>query len=234
MHDQTKAEFLHEQSDNAENQAFINEISVPGWEFIPKIDSRRFIKTHLPFSLMPPSVMESQAKVIYVARNPKDVAVSYYHLSRLYRTTGYVGDFPKFWNYFENDSVAWSPYWEHIKEGWQRRFESNVLFMFYEEMNKDLPTTIRKVAKFLDKQINDEQIEQLTNHLSIENFRNNPSINLHELRRIKVLNSSEQSFVRNGKSMLKGWQKEYTPEIAERVEAWIAKNLQNTTMRFPE
>lgn len=32
--------------------------------------------------------------------------------------------------------VAWSPYWEHIKEGWAHRQEPNVLFMFYEEMNQ--------------------------------------------------------------------------------------------------
>lgn len=42
-------------------------------------------------------------KIIYVARNPKDVAVSYYHLNKLYRTQGYIGDFETYWNYFENN-----------------------------------------------------------------------------------------------------------------------------------
>lgn len=165
MHDKTKQMFIDEHEGNTKNQDMIRTISVPGYEFIPNIAEKRFIKTHLPFSLMPPSVMGERAKIIYVARNPKDVVVSYYHLSRLYRTTGYVNDFDTFWNYFENDlgniltirknymflnqsvngnwclnliqiAVAWSPYWEHIKEGWAHRNESNVLFMFYEEMNK--------------------------------------------------------------------------------------------------
>lgn len=103
MHDKTKQTFLEEHEGNVGNQDMIRTISVPGYEFIPNIAEQRFIKTHLPFSLMPPSVMNEQAKVIYVARNPKDVAVSYYHLSRLYRTTGYVNDFDTFWDYFEND-----------------------------------------------------------------------------------------------------------------------------------
>lgn len=30
----------------------------------------------------------------------------------------------------------WTPYWEHIKEGWNMRHEENVLFIFYENMNK--------------------------------------------------------------------------------------------------
>lgn len=168
MHDKTKQTFIDEHDGNVMNQNMIRTISVPGYEFIPNTVGKRFIKTHLPFSLMPPSVMNERAKIIYVARNPKDVIVSYYHLSRLYRTTGYVNDFNTFWDYFENDlgiifwlkityvlfligmsikrkllqnqihsiAVAWSPYWEHIKEGWAHRNESNVLFMFYEEMNK--------------------------------------------------------------------------------------------------
>lgn len=103
MHDKTKKMFIEEHEGNVQNQDMIRTISVPGYEFIPNITEKRFIKTHLPFSLMPPSVMNERAKVIYVARNPKDVVVSYYHLSRLYRTTGYVNNFDKFWDYFEND-----------------------------------------------------------------------------------------------------------------------------------
>lgn len=80
----------------------------------------------------------------------------------------------------------------------------------------------------------EEEVIKLTDYLSIENFRNNPAVNQHELREIKILNSSEQSFVRNGKSTLKGWQKEYTPEIVRRVEDWIESNLHDTTLRFPD
>lgn len=94
--------FLKEQEGNPENQRMINEISIPGYQYIPDIVGQRFIKTHLPFSLMPPSVMNENCKTVYVARNPKDVVVSLYYLSRLYRGIGYVEDFETFWNYFEN------------------------------------------------------------------------------------------------------------------------------------
>lgn len=65
------------------------------------MESPRFIKTHFPFQLLPPSVMEQNCKVIYVARNPLDVAVSYYHQNRLLRTQGFQRDFKTYWNYFE-------------------------------------------------------------------------------------------------------------------------------------
>lgn len=81
--------------------------------------------------------------------------------------------------------------------------------------------------------MNEEQVATLANYLSIENFRNNPAVNQHELREIGILNATEPSFVRNGKSTLNGWQKEYTADIVSRVESWIAENLTDTSLRFP-
>lgn len=82
--------------------------------------------------------------------------------------------------------------------------------------------------------MNEEQVAKLANYLSIENFKNNPAVNQHELREIGILNATEPSFVRNGKSTLNGWQKEYSADIVARVESWIAKNLTDTTLRFPK
>uniref|UniRef100_A0A2A4KBP1 Sulfotransferase domain-containing protein n=1 Tax=Heliothis virescens TaxID=7102 RepID=A0A2A4KBP1_HELVI len=59
----------------------------------------RFIKTHLPMSLLPPNILDT-AKVVYVARDPRDVAVSCYHHAKLFRILGNVGSFKEFWNVF--------------------------------------------------------------------------------------------------------------------------------------
>lgn len=63
MHDKTKEELLEENKDEPEKQKFIEIVSEAGYHFLPKIQEQRFIKTHFPFSLLPPSVMKNNAKV---------------------------------------------------------------------------------------------------------------------------------------------------------------------------
>lgn len=103
MHDEVKEEFRKENSDCEERLRMIDEMAEPGWKLLKEYQGKRIIKTHLPFSLLPPNLLTSGCKVIYVARNPKDVAVSFYHLNRLFRTQGFQGDFTKYWFYFENN-----------------------------------------------------------------------------------------------------------------------------------
>ena len=57
----------------------------------PNRPSPRFVKSHLPFSLLNPRLLDV-CKVVYVARNPKDVCVSFYHHMRLFHISEFMGD----------------------------------------------------------------------------------------------------------------------------------------------
>ncbi len=54
--------------------------------------------------------------VIFVARNPRDVCVSYYHhtktLDRAYR---FGGDFDQFSDLFRQGKINFGSYWTHLK-----------------------------------------------------------------------------------------------------------------------
>ncbi|XP_026687027.1 sulfotransferase 4A1 isoform X2 [Diaphorina citri] len=225
-------EFRAENSGNLEHQEIIDFIATPQYEKLRGRTGRRFIKTHIPLSLLPPDLMTSGAKVIYVARNPKDVAVSYFNLYKLFRTLDFTGDFDTFWNYFQNDLVGWAPYWNHVKEGWSHRDNPNVLFLFYEDMNKDLPSCIHRVSEFLSTPLTQDQIEQLAAYLDIKNFRANPSVNFDQLIRVGVCRAQSDGFIRQGKSG--GWKSKFSSELNMQADKWIEENLRNTDIRFPE
>lgn len=83
----------------------------PCYRELSDMKSKRFIKTHIPIKLMPRSVQEVGAKIVYVARNPKDMCVSWYHMAKSFPTWAYAGDFQSFSEYFMNDlSKVWKFY----------------------------------------------------------------------------------------------------------------------------
>ncbi|XP_053986845.1 sulfotransferase 1E1-like [Hylaeus volcanicus] len=228
-HPEVTREFVEMNEGDKCKQELCKCLSLPGYEMLEKLPSPRFIKTHFPFSLLP-GILDTGCKIVYVARNPKDVSISWYHLNRGIKTQGYKGDFAQFWDFFQNNLTSWSPYWEHLKEAWAVRDHPNLLFMFYEEMQHDFTKAAKKVAKFLGKTYTDKQIEELTEYLNFKNFKNNPMVNSIVLKDCGII-TEDGIFVRKGQSG--GWKDVFTPELNEKADKWIEENLKGTDLTFP-
>lgn len=64
----------------------------------------RFFKTHLPLELLPPDLLGGNRKIIYIARNVKDVLTSQYHFYSKMSAAKFSGDFAAYWNLFKNNN----------------------------------------------------------------------------------------------------------------------------------
>ncbi|KAL1140699.1 hypothetical protein AAG570_000629 [Ranatra chinensis] len=227
-HDEVHKEIEVLNNNDPEVNEQLRKWRIPGYITLEQLPSPRHIKTHFSFSLLPPKLIDT-CKVIYVARNPKDVAVSYYHHNLLFKVHGYLnkGGFKKYWEFFQKDLLTFSPYWEHIREGWEKRNEKNVLFLFYEDLIKDMSSGIKKIAKFLEKTIGIDDVNQLVNHLQIDNFRKSVPItySVNGMAR-----ESAQPFIRQGKV---GENKEFTDDILESADKWIEENANKIGIKFP-
>ncbi|KAG9346925.1 hypothetical protein JZ751_005852 [Albula glossodonta] len=100
-------------------------------------------------------------QVIYMARNPKDLVVSYYQFHRSLRTMSYRGTFQEFCRRFMNDKLGYGSWFEHVQEFWEHRLDSNVLFLKYEDMFKDLSGQVEQLARFLGVDCDKAQLEAL-------------------------------------------------------------------------
>jgi len=109
----------------------------------------RVIKTHMPFYLLHPDLLNT-SKVVYVARNPKDVIVSYYHHHRLVKLHDFTGNLDQFAQYFMDDKVLSSPFFGHILEAWDKRNHPNMLFLFYEDMKRVFIVQLPNLVNFLN------------------------------------------------------------------------------------
>jgi hypothetical protein len=125
-----------------------------GEEAVRALPEPRLIKTHLPFSRTPWS---AQARYIYVARNPFDCAVSFYHHTRGFpRHYDFAeGSWDTFFECFMRGEVDFGDYFEHLKSWWPHRAEKNLLFLTYEQMVEAPVVATRAIAALLGGRASD-------------------------------------------------------------------------------
>ncbi|XP_046590004.1 luciferin sulfotransferase [Neodiprion lecontei] len=206
---------------------------VDSFNYTANVPSPRFIKTHLPFNLLPRQLRtgEKRPKIIYIVRNVKDTCISYYHFMRILEDL--QGSFEDWCNLFLNDAVMYGPFWKHALGYWKKRIDENLLFLKYEDMKKDLPRVIKKTATFLEKNLTTDQLSSLTEHLSFENMKANPAVNNeHLIYGIKKLTQSkvDGKFMRSGE--MNQWKSEMSPDIIERFDQQTRENLKGTRLYF--
>ncbi|CAH4037214.1 sulfotransferase 1C4-like [Pieris brassicae] len=226
INDSTKQKLLDGNKGNESNAKDIQNVVKSAVELVNEMPSPRFIKTHLPLSLLPPKALE--AKMVYVARDPRDAIVSFYHLIDSMKLANFNGDFKQFWTI--KNYQSWSPYFDNVKEAWEMRNHPNLLFLFYEDMKKDLKSSVRRVCDFFGKKYSDDQIAKLCDHLTFDNFKNNPSVNFDLMKKIGLMHTDKE-FVRKGKTG--GWREYFDEEMTAEADKWIEENLRDTDLRFP-
>ena len=195
---------------------------------VEDMPSPRFMKSHLRLCLLPDDLIE-KSKVVICLRNPKDTVVSYYHHEKLLKSHGYTGEFPTYFDLFMDNLVIYSPYFEYVKEAWERRNHPNVCLLFFEDMKKDLATNVKKLAKFFGKEITDEKIEALVDHLSFKKMKNNPAVNKED-KVGKTLHTSDGNFMRKGE--VGDWKNYFTDKMCKRMDEAIERHFRQIGLEF--
>lgn len=119
-----------------------------GSEAAERLPSPRTLNVHFPYEYTP---YNAGAKYVYVARNPRDTCVSYYHFTREgMGGSSYVdASFDEYFELFANGEVPYGDYFDHVLTWYERRFDENVLFLTYEDMLADPANAVLRVARFI-------------------------------------------------------------------------------------
>ncbi|KAI4811744.1 hypothetical protein KUCAC02_014620 [Chaenocephalus aceratus] len=120
--------------------------------------------SHLLHQFMPSALSQKKGKVIYVTRNPKDILVSYFYFHKLAKMLETPKDFDDFFEKFMRGDVFGCSWFEHVKTWYSHKDDMNMLFITYEEMIQDLPSAVQRIAVFLEKELNPEQLANVVKH----------------------------------------------------------------------
>ncbi|CAN7936909.1 unnamed protein product [Ixodes hexagonus] len=205
----------------------------------PSDQSPRLFRTHLPFGELQ---YNKDAKYVYVARNPLDVAVSFYHHVReLPHYRFQDGSFDDFVDAFLNGRLGHLDYWDHVSCGYARRRETNVLFLTYEGLRADTSGTVLELAKFLDESYvcmfdqDSGLMGEVLRKSSVDYMKRTYQVTLEEIDVIYNVcplppdvraevneirsDAGKLGIVRKGTTG--DWRAYFSPELLERMRAWI-------------
>ena len=192
--------------------------------FLKTMPQRRLFTSHLPYPLIPP-LKNTTAKIIYLARNPKDVAVStYFHnQSKL----GYEGTWDEHFQEFLNGDVGFGPYFDHVLPWWQAsQKDKNILFMKYEDMKLDHAGNVAKLASFMDLQVDLQVIETVVTLSSLKSMTSNETTNFDWIPQ----RADVPKHFRKGE--IGDWRNHFSAEQSQQMEALLMKKLKGSGLQF--
>ena len=112
----------------------------------------RWIKSHLPYT-------SAYSKVIYLIRDGRDVAVSFYYWSGLDKTEKF-SDFVKDRIIPVSQESGIFGGWQHHVNGWlDHQTEENMLLIKYKNLINSPITTIKQILEFVDLDRSEREIE---------------------------------------------------------------------------
>ena len=207
-------------------------LSLPWLESNEKFDFNciiqpRGFKSHMPYNRFPCGPPdETSCKYIYVARNPKDVAVSFYYHTK----AGFFQNIDKetFWRKFVNGELEFGNFFDHVLSWWEHREDKNVLFLKYEDMKKDLVDSVTKIASFIGADISSDVITNIAHQATFENMKMNSLANNPFPQFVR--DRSETDFMRKG--IVGDWKNFLTAEQSSEIDALCTSRLSPVGLEF--
>lgn len=158
---------------NVEKEKYMMEYTAR--DEIAKLPSPRTFNTHFLFRQLPPAVQQGKCKLIFIYRNPKDVAVSFYNHHCKFPEYDYKGKWSDYLTgLFLPGQVDFCGFFTYMKD-WEKVIDTHpdlpVLMLSYEELQADTFRKAKEVAEFLGSTADDDTIQDIIATCSFDNMK---------------------------------------------------------------
>ncbi|XP_074271911.1 cytosolic sulfotransferase 5-like [Silene latifolia] len=227
----------HELVYRLENDIYGNAFEFPRPNHLNDLPSPRLFHTHLPFTGLPESIIESKCRIVYISRNPFDTFVSlWFFQTKAMKLMDENFNSPSMEDYFEdfcNGLVPHGPFFEHINGYWDRSLEdpNKVLFLKYEDLKDDPRSHVKRLAEFIGMPFSSEEenegvLDGIIEFCSIKNLKE------LEVNKNGVLSKyfEKSSFFRNGN--VGDWAQYFTPSMVKKMNELIEQKFVSNGLFF--
>lgn len=157
-----------------------------------KIERPRFIKSHLPFT-------PDYKKVVYLVRDGRDVAVSYYFHLMKFRNIPKSTEFADFVKKFNQGSVGHFSSWSNHVNSWLDHQPEQFMLVKYEDLKTDIVAQMTQILDFAGITIDDFKLKSA---IEASHFDQMKSLEQKQQHEFKALANSDTDipFMRSGKA----------------------------------
>ncbi|XP_066266695.1 amine sulfotransferase-like [Branchiostoma lanceolatum] len=199
-------------------------------KLLEEAPSPRLMKTHLPYHMLPQQAREGKGKIIYCARNVKDVVVSWHKMREGFAHIP-SGTFDENFQEFINpEQAVFGLWWDVVQEYWRHKDDGNMLFVKFEDLKRDLRGNVVKIANFLSKTLSDQRIDEVTANCTFSAMKNNEATNLTRAEAFKGLATKEFEFIRKGK--VGDWMNSLSPEQSKILDDIHREKMAGVDLTF--
>ncbi|XP_027167746.1 cytosolic sulfotransferase 5-like isoform X2 [Coffea eugenioides] len=184
----------------------------------------RLYQTHVPYSMLSESVKNSGCKIVYIARDPKDVLVSlWYFVNAAKKPEEEPYPMEDAFDSFCKGVHLFGPFHDHVLGYWKESLArpDKILFLRYEDMKMNPRGEVTKLASFLGRPfINDDEVDRIISRCSLERLKG-----MHVNKEGRADSGlPKSSFFRRG--VVGDWKNHLTPEMKERLDEIAGKKFQ--------
>ena len=185
----------------------------------------RAFKSHFPYDIFPCGPPHTTpCKYIYVVRNPKDAAVSYFCHEELFLCRSVKWE--DYWKKYKAEEVKFGTYFDHLLSWLPHKNAKNVLFLTYEDMIRDLTGTVSQIATFIGVDLSSDVTAKIADMTSFDRMKNDDTVNHSWLG----YNREGAKFIRKG--TVGDWKNFFTAEQSAEMDAICAEKLKGTGYEF--
>lgn len=194
-------------------------------EELDALPSPRIFKNHMPYHMaLGGDPAKNPCKYVYIARNPKDVVVSYYSFeSGQAWTGGYSGPWEHWLEMFVAGKLQRGDWFNHVLGWWEHRDMDNILFLKYEMLKSEFDVELKKIADFLEYPLSPELAQKIKTQTVFSRMRRDKFSNMNEA-------FDPESFFRKG--VTGSWKNTFTVAQNEQFDALYAERMQGSGLTF--